>query len=234
VYGDSFRFICGASIIAERFLLCAAHCFFDEEMNRQDDSLFRFVVGTQDISRLPNDSQLLPASRIITHREYNHAEYDNDIALIHLVHNLTWSDTVQPVKLGRSNPPTGTICYVTGFGKTNSSDVDSSPKLMEATLPIVSHSKCKRQYAMMDLEVTKDMLCAGYSLGGTAACSGDSGGPLVSNYTGKWEQYGVTSFGPEVCGSKEAPGVYACVAYFRDWIENRKMLLTRGFKIIPG
>lgn len=59
------------------------------------------------------------------------------------------------------------------------------------------------------------MLCAGNARGGKDACQGDSGGPMATRDT----LVGVVSWGVG-CGRREFPGVYANVAYLREWIEN--------------
>lgn len=57
------------------------------------------------------------------------------------------------------------------------------------------------------------MLCAGDFRGGQDACQGDSGGPLVCGET----LAGVVSHGYK-CAEPRFPGIYADVAYYRDWI----------------
>lgn len=62
--------------------------------------------------------------------------------------------------------------------------------------------------------MTEGMICAGYQEGGRDACQGDSGGPLVCG----GELAGVVSHGYK-CAEPGFPGIYADVAYYRDWIE---------------
>ncbi|ESO99089.1 hypothetical protein LOTGIDRAFT_147055 [Lottia gigantea] len=59
-------------------------------------------------------------------------------------------------------------------------------------------------------------MCAGYIEGGIDTCQGDSGGPLVYKYT----LMGVTSFG-NGCAKPNAPGVYARVSSFIEWINEK-------------
>ena len=62
------------------------------------------------------------------------------------------------------------------------------------------------------------MLCAGVDEGGKDSCQGDSGGPLFLNGSdGKRIQVGIVSWGTG-CALRGKPGVYASVAYHREWI----------------
>merc|ERR1719262_5132 len=65
------------------------------------------------------------------------------------------------------------------------------------------------------------MICAGYKDGGRDACAGDSGGSLICKPTenGPWTFYGITSWGIG-CAKPEAPGVYARVPVFAEWIRS--------------
>jgi secreted trypsin-like serine protease len=72
--------------------------------------------------------------------------------------------------------------------------------------------------------VTDRMICAGESVPNpgntqvTDTCGGDSGGPLFTNgVDGKPIQVGVVSWGAG-CGSPGAPGIYARVAVFTNWV----------------
>ena len=42
---------------------------------------------------------------------------------------------------------------------------------------------------------------------------------VCRNSQGRWEQFGVTSYGWNYCNHDIAPGVDASVVYYRDWIE---------------
>ena len=65
--------------------------------------------------------------------------------------------------------------------------------------------------------VTNRMICADGD-GVRDVCGGDSGGPLVCYVDGKWQLYGVVSYG-EVCSKPTSMGVYARVSEMIPWIE---------------
>jgi len=224
VYG----FQCGASIIDKRLLLCAAHCFYDNNGSRIDDSMFKFALGTHNLKEKPKGFQQFSAAQIILHFRYNPAEFDFDIALVQLNKDIQYGPTVQPIMLAERDPLDGEKCFVTGFGRTNTESNEGSVELMEVALPVVSRQTCSEQWGQDNLEITQGMLCAGFPEGGKASCNGDSGGPFACNATGKWILAGVVSFGLVVCGGKEAPGVLANVANFNSWISMRARILSIG------
>jgi len=94
--------------------------------------------------------------------------------------------------------------------------------LRQAVVPIVSYQVCETKYlrARKPIELTENMLCAGYMEGGKDTCQGDSGGPLVCKQGDTWLQYGVVSFG-EGCALPNFPGVYADVVHFLPWIQQQ-------------
>lgn len=113
----------------------------------------------------------------------------------------------------------GVPCVTTGWGVTEEFDVDSvAEKLQEVVVRVIGNEKCMSypEHGM----VTDKMICAGYKDGGKDACSGDSGGPLMCKVeeNGPWVFYGITSFGIG-CARPDAPGVYARVPKFVDWIK---------------
>nr|XP_014333260.1 PREDICTED: chymotrypsinogen B isoform X8 [Bos mutus] len=108
--------------------------------------------------------------------------------------------------------PTGSLCTVTGWGKTRYNAFDTPDKLQQATLPILSNADCREFWGS---KITDVMICAGAS--GISSCMGDSGGPLVCQKDGAWTLAGIVSWGSSRC-SPFLPGVYARVTKFIPWI----------------
>uniref|UniRef100_A0A4W3JXD1 Peptidase S1 domain-containing protein n=1 Tax=Callorhinchus milii TaxID=7868 RepID=A0A4W3JXD1_CALMI len=195
--------ICGASIVSNRWLLSAAHCFQDSDSIRYTIKLithFMAVMNTRIVTR--------SIKRITVHSKYNQYTSDYDIALLELNAPVFFSDTIQPICLPAATHvfSNGAHCYVTGWGSTRK----------EARVKMIPLSTCNKLY---ENGVTPRMLCAGYLHGGVDACQGDSGGPLVCLEKGKkWFLAGIVSWG-EGCARHNRPGVYTRVSRFRDWIK---------------
>merc|ERR1712200_182123 len=118
---------------------------------------------------------------IITRSDYNENTIENDIAILKLSQDVTFSDYVVPACLpsSSSNSYIGQAATVSGWG-TTSEGGDTSAFLKETSVNIVvsSDSTC----SLYGIDSTLQM-CA-YAAG-TDSCQGDSGGPLVLNDGGK-------------------------------------------------
>ena len=161
-------------------------------------------------------AQELEVDQIIMHVRYKSDIYAYDVALLKLKNQATLGAGVGLVCLPElSFRLAGKACYITGWGTTSEGGLQ--PKyLQEASVPIISTTKCRRFYPG---KIRLSMVCAGFKAGGVDSCQGDSGGPLVCEFDGKWYLEGVTSWG-NGCASPNHPGVYAKVRYLKEWIEN--------------
>lgn len=72
------------------------------------------------------------------------------------------------------------------------------------------------------LKITDNMLCAGVSGTNLSGCHGDSGGPYVCQTAGgNWVLQGAVSWGSARCSAAELYTVFARVAKFRNWIDQK-------------
>jgi len=195
--------ICGGTLINDRYILTAAHCV---------GSVTKVRLGEHTVTRIPRKDCLadgincLPQVQdfdvsekdIITHPEYKvrRGQVLNDIALIRLPRAATFNDGVQPAclptlpelaseKLNVTDLDeglTGTHPVVVGWGHTNPLQLDrednfnvGAPKAIQQMLavPVLSSSKCEELF----LTPEKSQICAGGERG-KDSCRGDSGGPL--------------------------------------------------------
>ena len=157
--------------------------------------------------------------RVIRHERYNKpTRFANDIALLRLEKPAVLGKGVGLVCLSNPNHTLpidnqNKKCWITGWG-TLSSGGGSPNVLQEASVPLVSKSRCLVAYPR---KIDDSMLCAGLDKGGVDSCQGDSGGPLVCEYNNKWHLEGVTSWGYG-CAAAKQYGVYAKVRHLRSWV----------------
>jgi len=207
-----FAQICGGTLIASRWVMTAAHCLASSTSLTSIRPADRFDVLIGE-PRLGGTSP----SRIAVRSVHIHPDYLTylypDIALLELEESVF----VEPLRM---EPASGThdnpenIATVAGWG-WQSETGPSSDRLLEADIPITSHSVCRRAYARSETIVRSAMVCAGLPEGGVDACAGDSGGPLfVKDETDlvPW-LVGIVSFGAG-CARPNTPGVYTRVSDF--------------------
>ncbi|XP_072547053.1 suppressor of tumorigenicity 14 protein homolog [Salminus brasiliensis] len=207
---------CGASIISNKWLLSAAHCFASLDPSYRDTSSWQTYSGMQDQEKDDSNVQMRDVKTIITHQDYNSMTQDNDIALLELKEPLVFSSTIHPICLPASSHvfPPGMPCWVTGWGALREGG-RASRVLQKAEVKIINDTVCDE---VTEGQVTSRMLCSGFLAGGVDACQGDSGGPLVClSEANIWFQSGIVSWG-EGCARRNKPGVYTRLTKFRDWI----------------
>ncbi|KAF0312243.1 Atrial natriuretic peptide-converting enzyme [Amphibalanus amphitrite] len=218
MYRDG-EYQCGATLISDRWLLSAGHCYLRSATNHWVARLGAYRRGSTLLSPFESLHQV---SHIIVHPDYEDVGYVNDIALLRLADSVSMSDFVRPVCLPprRNEVTEGAICSVIGWGQLFESGRIFPDTLQEVELPLITSQQCKKRTSRLPLyKITDDMFCAGYDRGGRDACLGDSGGPLMCQEpSGEWTLTGITSNGYG-CARALRPGVYTKVANYVDWIE---------------
>ncbi|KAH8386753.1 hypothetical protein KR093_002386, partial [Drosophila rubida] len=148
------------------------------------------------------------------HPKYNGGGVGYDLAVLRLKSNLNFNANMGAIALARSDPPTNSSVYISGWGAIYHGGPISKELLYIQVLSI-SRAQCTSRY-MRNLPECTMCLLHGANLG---ACHGDSGGPAVYND----ELVGVASFVLGGCG-REAPDGYERVAFLRNWIvENAEL-----------
>ncbi|KAF5301626.1 hypothetical protein FQA39_LY10673 [Lamprigera yunnana] len=209
---------CGGVLISNRFVMTAAHC--------QPGFLASLVAvfGEHDISgeRESKRSISRNVKRVIVHRKYDAATFENDLALLELEHPLQFDEHIVPICLPREDEDfTGRMATVTGWGRLKYGGGVPSI-LQEVQVPIMENQVCQEMFrtAGHSKVILESFLCAGYANGQKDSCEGDSGGPLVlQRPDGRYQLAGTVSHGIK-CAAPYLPGVYMRTAFYKPWIES--------------
>jgi trypsin len=197
--------ICGATVIARRWVLTAAHC-----VTRTRPDELTVVVGSVDHSR----GRRIAVGKIRISPRYDDAAGSHDVALLKLrsrarVPAAVLAKPRQSALWAHGAPVTaagwGSQVPVAGMVPP----LDS--RMREAPLQVVGDDRCSAQTA------PEVQVCAAALL--RDSCHGDSGGPLLARSGSRFVQVGIVSYGLG-CAVPGFPGVYTEVGAkpVRRWI----------------
>ena len=142
--------LCGGTIVNKKFVVTAAHCWDSRFTN------LRVIVGEHSICDGINEGgKVINVKKGTMHPNYNKKTMDNDIAVLELSEELTFTDKIKPACLPSSATKdfSGTASTISGWGGTiGYGPKDPQPKqpqqcgLKETMVKVLagSDSKCSR------------------------------------------------------------------------------------------
>ena len=212
------RFFCGATVVAERWVMTAAHCLFDNFGQLLNPEFVRAVAGINDL-RLDTPDAEHRVLRIVVHPDYDRTRDlpPNDIALLELESDIGAPGVT--LFAGDTEDYANSLGYIAGWGAIEFESLATAvypTALQDAVVPLVANDVCNAPQSYDGL-IEDEHLCAGFVDGEIDACAGDSGGPLFIYADGEQRQAGIVSFGIG-CGLPLFYGIYTDVSHYIPWL----------------
>uniref|UniRef100_A0A8C0BY28 Peptidase S1 domain-containing protein n=1 Tax=Buteo japonicus TaxID=224669 RepID=A0A8C0BY28_9AVES len=141
---------CGATVIGDRWLLSAAHCF--NETNPEEIEAY---VGTTSLNGTDGNAVKVNVTRVIQHPLFDPFILDFDVAILELARPLVFSKYIQPK------------CIISGWGNLQEGNVTKPEILQKASVGIIDQKTCNFLY---NFSLTDRMICAGFLEGKIDSC----------------------------------------------------------------
>uniref|UniRef100_A0A2A4J4I5 Peptidase S1 domain-containing protein n=1 Tax=Heliothis virescens TaxID=7102 RepID=A0A2A4J4I5_HELVI len=218
---DSAQWLCGGTVISERYILTAAHCISQPRVG----PVKYIALGILRRSDPVDKWQRYNVRRAVPHPEYKSPSKYHDIALLETDTEIQFNDDVHPACL-HTKGEAGEFLTGTGWGALGYKQ-QLADTLQSLNIWRFSEEECKQHYPshrhlLQGYNHTTQM-CYGDRKTVADSCEGDSGGPLQSSNLDEHRcvktVVGVTSAGKQ-CGITAGSGLYTRVIHYVPWIES--------------
>ncbi|CAH0596872.1 unnamed protein product [Chrysodeixis includens] len=221
---DSAQWLCGGSLISNRFILTAGHCIAAP----QSGPVRYAALGILKRSDPLELWQRYFIKRVVQHPEYKPPSKYHDIALLETATEVSFNVHVFPACL--HSPPNldrqwDISAEATGWGALGHNR-ELADTLQTVRLERFEPHECRQLYRphrhLLHGYNHSTQMCYGHREKIRDTCKGDSGGPLLNTNPISECVYtiiGVTSSGKS-CGFAGNSGVYTRVLHYLPWIES--------------
>ncbi|XP_055317841.1 chymotrypsin-1-like [Sitodiplosis mosellana] len=192
---------CGASIISDRFVLTAAHCYH----SKLEIGDYRIAVGAH---MRADQGVLYSIERFIIHPNYEALHKANDIALVQMNDPIRLNKNAKIIKIDRNFVGENQTAIAVGWGESD----DKYTGLKFARMKTISNDECRRR-SIAQAPIKDNITLCAYSGPGTGICKGDSGGALIHEN----RIIGISSWGLPC--ARGFPDGFTRISEFTTWID---------------
>ncbi|CAH0695421.1 unnamed protein product [Spodoptera exigua] len=204
---NNYNQVCVGTIVTTKSILTAAHCVYGDAVYK-----WRARAG----SSLANSGGTVYAINSCTiHPSFSFRTMNNDIAILRTAVAII-NSSAKPVSIAgiNYNLPDNQVVWAAGWG-TTLVGVAPGEQLRHIQGWTINQKTCASSYATFGANVTANMLCFGWPLGGVRdQCQGDSGGPIYHN----GNLVGISSWGYG-CANAAYPGINTRISKLATWIQ---------------
>lgn len=210
---SKFFHSCGGTILNSKYILTAAHCVYNVNLNR-----YAILINSDSNVFSYKDYKYINSVHI--HPLFDPTTFDSDIAIIELKDEITENFTpiTIPNKQDVSRYNKSEKITIVGMGQNSTTKSTMSTKLEKSDIDFLSDEKCK---SISEYKPNK-IICS-IDNGKGDICFGDSGGPATYYHDGKYKQIGITSLiigNVLKCGVKGNFSLFTEINAFSDFIYN--------------